>query len=182
MRFWTAYAFIALGIATKAWGSSDGEHHASITDLIAPAFNVAVLFGVLIYATKDKLKSYFVSYSESISNTLQRADMKSKEAQLMLENQKIRLASLDVDVKNIHGQSEADVVIFEKKLSKETEDKIAKFKIDANSKIAADKKQMIDGLNAELLEQLIQKTKSSIKNNAESQSKVSSKLLQGLQQ
>ena len=181
MRFWTAYAFIALGIATKAWSSSESEHHASITDLIAPAFNVAVLFGVLIYATKDKIKSYFVSHSESISNTLQRADMKSKEAQLMLENQKIRVASLDADVKNILSQSEADVVAFEKKISKETEDKITKFKNDADSKIAADKKQMIDGLNAELLEQVIKKTKSTIKSNAENQSKVSSKLLQGLQ-
>ena len=181
MRFWTAYAFIALGIASKAWSSTQGEHHASITDLIAPAFNVIVLFGVLIYTTKDKLKSYFISYSESISNTLQRADMKSKEAHLMLENQKRRLASLDSDVKNIHSQSEADVVVFEKKLAKETEEKIAKFKIDANTKVVADKKQMIDELNAELLEQVIKKTKSTIKDNKDYQSKVSSKMLQGLQ-
>lgn len=181
MRFWTAYAFIALGIATKAWSSSEGGHHGSITDLIAPAFNVIVLFGVLIFATKDKLKSYFVSYSESISGTLQRADMKSKEAHLMLENQKSRLASLEADVSNIHSQSEADVVIFEKKLAMETEEKIAKFKIDANSKVAADKKQMIDDLNTELLEQVIKKTKSTIKDNKDYQSKVSSKMLQGLQ-
>lgn len=181
MRFWTAYAFIALGIATKAW-SSEGEHHvASITDLIAPAFNVAVLFGVLIYVTKDKLKSYFVSHSENIANTLDRANIKAKEAESMLANQKNKMATLDADIKNIQVESETDVVVYEKNLSKETEDKIAKLKIDANSKVAADKKQMIDELNTELLEQVIKKTKSTIKDNKDYQSKVSSKMLQGLQ-
>lgn len=181
MRFWTAYAFIALGIATKAWSSSEGGHHASITDLIAPAFNVAVLFGVLIYVTKDKLKSYFVSHSENIANTLDRANIKAKEAKSMLENQQHKMATLEADIKNIQGQSETDVVVFEKNLAKETEDKISKLKIDANSKVAADKKQMIDQLNAELLEQVIKKTKSTIKDNKDFQNKVSSKMLQGLQ-
>jgi F0F1-type ATP synthase membrane subunit b/b' len=182
MRFWTAYAFIALGIATKAWSSTEGHGHApSITSLIAPTFNVAVLFGVLIYVLKDKLKSYFVSHSENIANTLDRANIKAKEAKSMLENQQQKMASLEADIKNIHGESETDVVVFEKNLSKETEDKIAKLKIDANSKVEADKKQMINALNTELLEQVIKKTKSTIKENKENQSKVTAKMLQGLQ-
>lgn len=182
MRFWTAYAFIALGIATKAWSSEHGGHHApSITSLIAPAFNVAVLFGVLIYVAKDKLKGYFVSHSENISNTLNRADIKAKEAKSMLENQQNKMASLAADIKSIQVESETDVVVYEKNLAKETEDKIAKLKVDANSKVVADKKQMIDELNAELLEQVIKKTKSTIKDNKDFQAKVSSKMLQGLQ-
>ena len=90
MRFWTAYAFLALSIASKAWSSSEGhggEHHESITDLIAPAINVGILFGVLIYVTKDKLRTFFISKSDEVANTLQRADIKAKEAALMLENQ-----------------------------------------------------------------------------------------------
>lgn len=43
MRFWTAYAFVALGIVTKVYGSESGGHHSSITDLFAPAINVAIL-------------------------------------------------------------------------------------------------------------------------------------------
>jgi hypothetical protein len=38
----------------------------------------------------------------------------------------------------------------------------------------------MDELNAELLEQVIAKTKSTIKNNKDHQSKVSTKMLQGL--
>jgi F0F1-type ATP synthase membrane subunit b/b' len=180
MRFWTAYAFIALGIATKAWSSSEGGHHASLSDLMAPAFNVAVLFGVLIYATKDKLKSYFVSFSETVSNTLERANTKSKEAEQMLATQKSKMANLDSEIKNLNLETEAEVISYEKKLAKETEEKIAKLKLDANSKVVADKKQMTDALNSELLEQVIKKTKSTIKGNESYQNKVSSKMLEGL--
>ncbi len=182
MRFWTAYAFIALGLATKAYSSADahGAAHGSITDLVAPAINVAILFGVLIYATKDKLKAYFDSNAAEVKNTLERADIKSKEAAIMLENQQRKIANLDSEIKGIHSQADTDVLVFEKNLSKETEDKISKMKIDANSKVAADKKMMVDELNQELLEQVVKKAKSTIKNNKDYQSKVSGKMLQGL--
>jgi F0F1-type ATP synthase membrane subunit b/b' len=182
MRFWTAYAFIALGIVTKAWSSTEGhgEHHASIADLIAPTFNVAVLFGVLIYATKDKLKNYFTAKSEEIANTIERANIKSKEAHVMLEKQNAKMSALESELKNIQTESEADVVVFEKNLAQETEDKIAKMKVDAGHKIQADKKLMIDELNAELLEQVISQTKKTIKNNKQYQGKVSTKMLEGL--
>lgn len=183
MRFWTAYALIALGVVTKAWASSEGqggEHHASITDLIAPAINVAILFAVLIYATKDKLKSYFVSKSEEVASTLERADIKSKEAQILLDNQKRKMASLESEIKNIHAQAEADVSGYEKLLSDDTAAKLAKMKTDSDSKVMADKKQMMDELNAELLKQVIAKTKSSITSNQDYKNKVSTKMLQGL--
>ena len=181
MRFWTAYAFIALGFASKAWSASGGEHHSSISDLIAPTFNVVVLIGVLIFATKDKLKGYFITQSENVANTLERADIKSKEAQLMLDGQKRKLASLDADIKKIESESESDVHAYEAKLSKETSQKISKLKEDGHSKAEANKKQMMNDLNKELLEEVMKQTKSTIKDNKEYQSKVSSKMLQGLQ-
>lgn len=183
MRFWTAYAFIALGLATKTWASSEGhggEHHASITDLIAPAINVGILFAVLIYVTKDKLRNYFITKSEEIANTLERADIKSKEAQVMLDHQKSKMAGVEAEIKNIHAQAESEVATFESNLSKETSDKLTKLSMDSEAKINADKKQMLDELNAELLQQVISKTKSTIKSNKDYQSKVSTKMLQGL--
>jgi F-type H+-transporting ATPase subunit b len=183
MRFWTAYAFIALGLATKTWASSEGHgggHHASITDLIAPAINVGILFAALIYLTKDKLRNYFITKSEEIANTIERADIKSKEAQVMLETQKSKMAGVEAEIKNIHTQAETEVANFESNLSKETSDKLAKLSHDSEAKINADKKLMLDELNAELLQQVISKTKNTIKSNKDYQSKVSSKMLQGL--
>lgn len=180
MRFWTAYAILALTI-TKAYAAGGGEgHHASITDLIAPALNVGILLGVLAWKLKGPLHNFFVSKAEEVANTLERASLKSKEAQMMLDGESRKMASLQTELKNIHQQSENDILTFEKNLSKETEEKTHKLKADANTKIQADKKAMIDELNAELLNEVIKKTKSTIKTNKDYQNKVSSKLLQGL--
>ncbi len=180
MRFWTAYAFLALGIAKSyAAGGGPGDH-GSITDLIAPTMNVGILLGVLIWKLKGPLKEHFDNRSNEVSNTLERANLKAKEAKMMLESEERKTANLTNEIKSIHQQSENDVLVYEKNLSKETEDKTQKLKVDANQKIQADKKGMMDELNAELLNQVIAKTKSTIKTNKDYQNKVSTKLLQGL--
>lgn len=180
MRFWTAYAFIALGIASKAWSAGDA-HHGSAADLIAPAVNVAILVGFLVWKLKGPLHTYFTKRSEDVSNTLERASLKSKEAQMMLENEKRKITNLTSEVKHINQQAENDVLTYEKNLAKETEDKSHKLKTDANSKIQADKKALLDELNTQLLDQVIAQTKQTIKTNKDYQSKASTKLLKGLQ-
>src|SRR4051812_17073368 len=104
MRFWTAYAFLALSI-TKAYaegahgGGHGGEHHAvSITSLIAPAINVGILLAVLVWKLKGPLKDYFVNQSKTIANTLERANLKSKEAQIMLEGEERKMSNLHNEV------------------------------------------------------------------------------------
>lgn len=180
MRFWTAYIFFILGIMTDAW-SSEGGHHGSVTDLIAPAVNVGILVGFLVWKLKGPLKNHFDNKSKEVAETLERASLKSEEARVMLENQQRKMAALDKELKAIYEQAETDILVFEKNLSKEVDDKTAKLKSDANMKIQADKKSMMDQLNAELLDQVIQKTKTTIKTNKDYQNKVSTKLLQGLQ-
>ena len=99
---------------------------------------------------------------------------------MMLENEQRKITNLSTEMKTLADQSESDVKTFEKNIAKETEDKIHKLKTDASSKIAADKKAIMDELNADLLNQVITKTKSTIKTNKDYQSKASNKLLQGL--
>ena len=181
MRFWTAYAFIALGIVSKAYSAAGGEHHGSLTDLIAPAINVGLLLGVLVWKLKKPLNDAFTKKSEDVSNTLERANLKSKEAQMMLENEERKRTNLQAELKKISQQAETDVQNFEKKFSREVEEKTHKLKTDANAKINADKKAILDQLNAELLDQVIKQTKSTIKTNKDMQKNASTKLLQGLQ-
>lgn len=176
MRFWTAYAFLALGVA-KAY-AADG--HGSISDLIAPAVNVSILFGVLIWKTKGPLKAFFDNKSKEVEETLERASIKSKEAKMLLETEERKAANLKNEVKAIFDQTNKEVSVFEKNLSKETEEKTQKLKTDANMKIQADKKSQLDELNAELLNQVIAKTKNTIKTNKDYQNKVSTKLLRDL--
>ncbi|MES2528358.1 MAG: ATP synthase F0 subunit B [Bdellovibrionota bacterium] len=177
MRFIATYALL---MTSAAFASGNGAHHGSASDLIAPAVNVAILVGFLVWKLKKPLNDMFTKKSEEITNTIERASLKSKEAQMMLENEQRKITNLSSEMKNLADQSESDVKTFEKNLSKETEDKIQKLKTDASSKIAADKKSIMDELNTELLNQVIAKTKTTIKTNKDFQSKASNKLLQGL--
>src|SRR6478735_6017835 len=103
MRFWTAYAILALTI-TKAYasgGAHHGEvHHATISSLLAPALNVGILFGVLVWKLKGPLHSFFVGKSEEVANTLERASLKSKEAQMMLDGESRKMSNLQNEIKN----------------------------------------------------------------------------------
>lgn len=179
MRFWTAYALLALTTVTKAFAAGGG-HGGHLSDLIAPAVNVSILLGVLVWKLKGPLKNYFSSQADEVANTLERVNLKSKEAQIMLESEEKKASNLSNEVKAIHQQAENDVLTYEKNLSRETEDKTQKLKSDANLKLQADKKAALDELNAELLNEVVKKTKSTIKSNKDYQNKVSSKLLQGL--
>ena len=176
MRFIATYVLLG---TTSAFAAGNGGH-GSAADLIAPAVNVALLAGFLVWKLKKPLNEMFTKKSEDVTNTLERASLKSKEAQMMLENEQRKISNLSAEMKNLTDQSEADVKAFEKNLSRETEEKIQKMKADATLKISADKKAVMDELSAELLNEVISKTKTTIKANKEYQSKASNKLLQGL--
>ena len=177
MHFWTAYAILVLNIA-NSYAAEGG--HGSPKDLIAPTVNVVILLGALIWKLKGPLKNYFISKAEDVANTLERANLKSKEAQIMLDGESRKLANLENEIKTIHQDASNDVLNFEKNLSKETEEKTHKLKADANLKIQADKKAVMDALNTELLNAVISKTKTTIKTNKDYQNQVSTKLLKGL--
>lgn len=183
MQMWTAYLVLALTFAQKAFaaGNAHGDHHASITDLLAPAVNVIIIASFLIWKLKKPMTEMFNKKAEDVSNTIERANIKSKEAQVMLDAQTKKMNHLDQDVKEIFNSSEKEVQNFEKTLASETEEKTRKLKADATLKIEASKKAMVEELNAEILDQVIAKTKSTIKTNKDFQAKASNKLLQGLQ-
>lgn len=173
--------FIFGVLSIEAVMAAGNGGHGSVSDLIAPAFNVAVLVGFLVWKLKKPLGEFFNKRSEDVSNTLERASLKSKEAQMMYENEVRKINNLANEIKNLQQQADQEIANFEKNYSKEVEEKSRKLKSDANQKIAADKKQLVDGLNNQLLDQVIAKAKSTIQNNKDYQDKTSSKLLKGLQ-
>lgn len=172
------FALLTLGLVGNAFAAGDG--HGSPADLIAPAINVALLGGFLVWKLKGPLSTYFTNLSQSVTETIERASIKSKEAAQMLESEIKKQENLSTEISNIKNQALSDANSFEKRLEIETENKILKLKSDANLKINAEKKAAIDNLNNELLEQVIKEAKTTIKTNTDYQSKASSKLIQGL--
>lgn len=166
---------IMVGIGPALAAGNGG--HGSLTDLIAPLVNVTVLVGFLCWKLKGPLSEYFTKMSEEISNTLERASLKSKEAEVMLQAQQKKMATVDAETKEILRQAEVEVKNFEKNYAREIEEKSYKLKTDATAKIEAERKSLIATLNASLLDEVIAKTKATIRSNKDYQTKASAKIL-----
>jgi len=182
MQVWTAYLALALTFVSKAMASGDahGAHHASITDLLAPAVNVAIILAFMVWKLKKPLSEMFTKKAEEVVSTIERASIKSKEAQVRLEAQQKKMNNIEKEISDIDAQNENDLKAFEKSLAHEVEEKTRKLKTDANLKIEANKKAMLEELNSEILDKVISQTKSTITTNKDFQNKASNKLLQGL--
>ncbi len=176
MLIYTAYFFCAIAtLSVEALAAGNGGH-GSVSDLLAPLVNVMLLGGFLCWKLKKPLSDYFTKQADEISNTLERASLKSKEAEVMLQAQIKKMTNVENETKEIIKQAQVDVKNFEKIYSREIEEKAGKLKVDATAKIEAERKLLINQLNAKLLDEVIAKAKSSIKSDKAHQSKVSSKM------
>lgn len=167
----------SLVFVSTAFAAGDGGHHGHASDLLAPVVNVVVLVGFLVWKLKAPLSSMFTKQAEEISNTLERASLKSKEAEVMLQSQEKKMANLDNEIKEINRSTENEIKNFEKAYAREVEEKSFKLKTDATAKIEAERKAITDELHATLLDEVINKTKSTIRGNKDYQAKASSRML-----
>jgi F-type H+-transporting ATPase subunit b len=172
-----AYLILGLSaIATEAIASSGG-HKGHLADLIAPLVNVAFLASFLIWKLKKPMSEHFKKMSEEIENTLERASLKSKEAEVMLQAQKKKMANVDFETKEIIRHAESEIKNYEKAYAREIEEKSFKLKTDATAKIEAERKSLITALNATLLDEVITKAKKTIKGSKELQNQASAKII-----
>lgn len=160
--------------------SSEGGHHASATSLIAPIVNLSLLLGFLIWKLKGPLRAHLTKKATDISSMVERANVKAKEAEMMMANQKKKLAGVDSEVATIEKNANSEIERFEKMYSKETTEKIDKLKVEAVNKIEAEKKALLHSLNNQLIDDVISKTKTIVKNDKNLNTQVSENLLKGL--
>lgn len=172
--------FFCLVLTTQVYASGSGGH-GSVADLIAPLVNVLILVSALVWFLKEPLRKYFTQFSEDISHSLERANLKSKEAQVMLEVQKRKMDNLNSEVSDIKNKADQSISDFEKKYQKEVEDKVFKLKEDANLKIEAEKRNVVEELNNKILKEVIAKTKSTITQSNEYKNKANENMLSGIQ-
>ena len=95
----------------------------------------------------------------------------------MLLSQEKKMANLDHEIKEIMRATENEIKTFDKNYAREIEEKSFKLKTDATAKIEAERKAITDELHASLLDEVINKTKSTIRGNKDYQSKASSRML-----
>lgn len=168
----------------KVWAEGHGEahHHAGVSSLIAPAFNFIVLFGFIIYKAKAPMKKAFEQKSKKISEVLDRAGVKAKEAQVLMETNNRKLSEVDNEAALIMKNAEDDVKKLAHESEKEIKDKTEKLKSEAISRVEAEKKGMISDLNKELINDMMKKTKNLITSNAATQKSLNQKMAQEIRQ
>ena len=163
------------GIATAA-----GKGTGSPTDLIPAFVNLFILFSFLVWVLKKPLGNYYSEKSEDIKNVLERASVKAKEAEMMMQAQRKKIDNVAQEIDRIFVESDQTITTFETTYKTEVDERIAKMKEDAAAKIEAEKKAAFNKLNSNFLDAVIAKAKTYIKSNPELSSSATNNILEGL--
>lgn len=169
---------VSLIISSSAFASGGEQGH--VSDLFAPFINVIILMSLLIWKLKGPITSFFDNKSNQVSEVLERASVKAKEAEMMMQMQQQKAQGLEAELNKINTEATTSIEKFRHDYALEIEDRVKKIKEDAVQKIEAEKKQMFDQVNSLLLDEVISKSKQLIKSDENTGNKVTENILQGL--
>lgn len=169
---------ILLLVSQGAMAAGSGEGNP--LDLWMPALNLSILLAIIFSAIKKPAREYFATKSSEVSEMVERAAIKAKEAQMMMETQKKKIEGAEAEIQKLKEDAVTEMSSFETNYKKEVEERIQKLKEDATMKIEAEKKELIDELNSGLLDQVIANAKNKIKNDNNLSKEAAAKILEGL--
>ena len=172
--------FIYLLLSSEFVFAAGSAGHGSPSDLIAPAVNVLILISLITFGLRDKLSSFFSDKSKSVSEMLESASAKAKEAEMMMEMNKKKMAGAKEEVAKKEQEAKDLIASFDKEYKADVETRINKMKEDAGQKIAAEKTEMINALNSTLLDEVIVKAKNKIKTDNGLSENAAKNLIEGL--
>lgn len=167
--------FLAL-LCSRAVFAADG----GVTSLIPAFVNVSILLVALVYLLKDKTRVFFSDKSVAISDMINRASAKAKEAEEMMAIQKSKISNVDEEIKLLKIENEKLLATFESNYTKDVQGRIAKLEEDTKSKVEAEKAEMLSEINANLLDLVINNAKDKIKANTSLSEKATANLIKGL--
>lgn len=160
-----------------ALAASEGGGH--ITDLTAPFVNILILASFLVWKLKTPMSKYFKQKSADVSEVMERASVKAREAEMMLQMQKTKMEKLNEEVDQISNEAEAQIKNFRQEYEKSIEERIVKLKEDASQKIESEKKEMMDKINSRVLDEVIARAKAGVKGNPSLSKNITDNLIQG---
>lgn len=174
--------FLLLGglILGSGAASAAGDGHGSPADLIPAFINLFILLSILVWVLRKPIKNYYTGKSEDVKNILERASVKAKEAEMMMEAQRKKINGVADEIDGIYKETESSISKYKVDYANEVEERISKLKEDAAMKIEAEKTEQMNRLNSNFLDEVIARAKKAIKENPELGSKATEKTLEGL--
>jgi F-type H+-transporting ATPase subunit b len=148
-------------------------------DLIPAFLNFGILFLFLGWKLKKPLTGYFSNKSDEIKSILDRANVKAKEAEMMMQMQKKKIDGMNDEINKIKADVELQASEFKNNYVKEIDERIVKLKEDANVKVEAERKEQMAHLNETILNNVISKTKTILKNDSSLSEAATKRVLEG---
>lgn len=170
------YALLTALICSEVFAAGGGGH-GHVSDLLPNAVNLSLLIIILTVLLRKKLQAFFTDKSVLISDMVERAEIKAKEAQLMMEKQKKKIEGAEAEINKLKSEVDDQIKTFESEYSKEVDERIVKMKEDAGHKIEAEKVALLNALNSNLLDQVIVNAKKKIKSEGALKAKATETLI-----
>jgi F-type H+-transporting ATPase subunit b len=148
-------------------------------DLLPAFLNFGLLFLFLGWKLKKPLTGYFSTKSDEIKTILDRANVKAKEAEMMMQMQKKKIDGMSDEITRIKSDVELQASEFKTNYSKEIDERIEKLKEDANLKVEAERKQQLNSLNESILNNVIAKAKTILRNDSSLADSATKNVLEG---
>lgn len=151
--------------------------HGSISDLILPAWNFVPLFIVMVILLRKPIVAGFTKNAEDVESLYNLAEEKDKEAQIKLDMYEKKMSSLKVETAKLMSDAKVEAGNIATATVAETEEMIVKMGKDAQAKVAYEKDQAMRNINASLVDEVISKAKTKIKENKDFKDKATKKLI-----
>lgn len=172
-----AIILLAFLLLTPSLFAAGGASHGSVMDLAFPAVNFVILMAILIWKIKTPMREHFNKQADDVAYLYESAERKDKEAKAKLAAFQQKMSTLDSEKKKIEEQAQKDIEHFKAKTQKETDEYLERIARDVDSKVAHEKAMMFKSLQEELVDDVIAKTKSTIKSSSDQSKKVTENLV-----
>ena len=170
MRFLYCFLlFMPFSIASGGAGT--------IMDVMYPSINFFLFFGFLCLKLKKSISESFNNRAEEVKEQYEFADVKNKESDIKLKIYEDKLLNLNAEETKIRENAKKDADIFLKECTEEKNQMVERTKKDSKNTLESEKNSMIRGVNSELLDLILSKTKQQISSDKGLRSKATSNLL-----
>ncbi len=156
-----------------------GGGHYGPSSLVIPIVNILIIAAFFMWKIRPSFINYFSGKHDSVKEISERAKTQKFEAEMLLEKQKKKNASLSEKIEEIKNQANQEVENFKSDKEKENSLKVSKLAQDFDAKVEIKKQEMVNEINEELLEKVIASAKDKVKGSPELSKKIDSSLTQG---
>ena len=166
-----------ISLIGTAHAAGSGVGHGSVSDLMWPAINFALLASFLVWKVKKPLREMFEKNANDVKFLFEHAEKKDKEANIKLNALQEKMGNLSSEKNKITQNAEKEANDFISKSEKESQEYLRRLEVDSVNKIEHEKVSRVAALEEDLIDEVIAKAKTKIGKDSGLSEKVTKKLI-----